>query len=401
MKTSLGPLTYCSNIHPGESWTAHFEQLRLHLPVIRERLAPEQPFGLGLRLSHEASRMLEDDRQLDEFRQWLSAQHAYVFTMNGFPYGGFHDTVVKDQVHAPDWTTPERKAYTIRLAGILARLLPSGMEGSISTSPLSYKYWFETDEATSAAMASATQQVVEVADALHRLFEHTQQCIHLDLEPEPDGLLETTQEFIEWYTQWLLPAAIAHFHTHYGYTAEAAATLVRKHIRLCYDICHVAVAYEDHAHVLDQLRVHQIQIGKVQISSALKANLQLLAPQRKSAMAGFNEPTYLHQVVARKPDGTLAHYADLPDALAQDENSLEWRVHFHVPLFIDSYGLLDSTQEDILAVLRLLAEQKQEHHLEVETYTWGVLPPSMQLPMADSIARELEWVKNQIEALNE
>ena len=145
MKTEYGHLTYCTNIHPGETWTDHFAHLKEHVPGIKQAISPNQPFGIGLRLSNTASLELRNKENLRGFQQWLNEEDCYVFTMNGFPYGGFHKTIVKDKVHEPDWTTAERVQYTNRLAQILAALLPDGMEGGISTSPLSYRYWHKEE----------------------------------------------------------------------------------------------------------------------------------------------------------------------------------------------------------------------------------------------------------------
>ena len=108
MKTTHGQITYCTNIHPGENWPDHFEQIRQNFPAIKASLSPHEPMGIGLRLSNKASIDLSDPYELDLFKVWLHENNAYVFTMNGFPYGGFHDTIVKDQVHAPDWLTDHR-----------------------------------------------------------------------------------------------------------------------------------------------------------------------------------------------------------------------------------------------------------------------------------------------------
>ena len=139
MNTRYGQLTYCSNIHPGESWEDHFAQLQQHVPLIKARVNPDGRFGIGLRLSNTASLELKNEETLSSFIEWLNENDCYVFTMNGFPYGSFHNTIVKDKVHAPDWTTQDRVDYTIRLAEILSKLLPKDMEGGISTSPLSYR----------------------------------------------------------------------------------------------------------------------------------------------------------------------------------------------------------------------------------------------------------------------
>lgn len=400
MKTALGHLTYCSNIHPGESWPDHFAQLQQHVPLIKKELAPDQPFGIGLRLSHTASLELAEEGTLRSFQQWLQQQNCYVFTMNGFPYGGFHRTVVKDKVHAPDWTTDDRVAYTIRLAQILAALLPDDLDGGISTSPLSYRLW-HADDAVSSVFEKATQNLLLVVAALIRVKAATGKLIHIDIEPEPDGLLGEGADFFHWYTHFLLPMGVTYLQKAFGYTKEKATEDIREHVQLCYDVCHFAVGYEDHAATVKNLQSHGIKTGKIQLSAALKATLPATKEEKTKvveAFRHFNEPVYLHQVVARQQNGTVKRYADMPDAIADAANdaTTEWRAHYHVPLFIKSYGLLQSTQDDIRDVLSLHLQQPFTTHLEVETYTWEVLPAEMQVPVADSIARELRFVTNLI-----
>src|ERR1700712_4024696 len=155
MKTNSGHLTYCTNIHSGETWADHFQALQLNFPGIKAKLSPDKPMGLGLRLSNVASLDLIKKENLIIFKQWLAENDTYVFTMNGFPYGNFHQTRVKDQVHAPDWTTTDRLNYTLRLFEILIQLLPEGMDGGISTSPLSYRYWFGTPDDLASAKKTA------------------------------------------------------------------------------------------------------------------------------------------------------------------------------------------------------------------------------------------------------
>ncbi len=394
MKTSFGHLTYCSNIHPGEVWDAHFKELKKNLPFIREELAEGQPFALGLRLANDASNELSKPERLQEFRNWLVENDLYVFTMNGFPYGGFHNTVVKDQVHAPDWTTTKRIDYTRRLFSILAQLLPDGMDGGVSTSPLSYRFWWKDEAATEQAFHTATQNILQIADYLIEIERETGKLLHLDIEPEPDGLLENSVEFVDWYRDYLLPIGIPYVQEKYGITESQAKDSLLAHIRLCFDVCHVAVAYEDPREVLERLDSVGIKVGKIQLSSALKMDLRENKVEKIDSLRSFNEPVYLHQVVARKPDQIFTKYPDLPEALADDSamEAEEWRIHFHVPLFVDSYGKLDSTQGEIVKTLDLLKENPFTQHLEVETYTWGVLPEAIQKPIGQSIVRELRWV---------
>jgi len=408
MKTALGHLGYCTNIHAGETWTDHFAALQQAIPALKQRLSPNAPFGIGLRLSDIASEELEQPENLVAFQHWLAENDCYVFTMNGFPFGGFHNTVVKDQVHTPDWTTEARVEYTKRLFRLLSVLLPvdelgNAIQGGVSTSPLSYRHWFEwgLPAARDYIFSQTTQNVLEVVAELIQLRKQTDRLMHLDLEPEPDGVIETTDEFIAWFTDYLLPMGIEQLTDQFGLTDEEAEARICEHVRLCYDVCHFAVGYERPVNVLDKLKKYGLRVGKIQISAALKAefpdDLSGKAEVRQ-AFEQFNEPTYLHQVVTRTQNGDLLRFPDLPDALAGFDNThAEWRAHFHVPLFVADYGVLKSTQDDIRDVLQLQAERRFTNQLEVETYTWGVLPDELKLNLVDSIEREMNWVIDQLD----
>jgi hypothetical protein len=400
MKLNTAHLTYCTNIHAGETWPDHFAALQKNFPSVKQAVSPDQPMGIGLRLSHIASLELLKKEQLQAFREWLTANDAYVFTMNGFPYGGFHHTRVKDQVHAPDWTTNERVAYTSRLFLILKDLLPKGMQGGISTSPLSYKHWFASAADQKMAMETATKNMLSVLDVLIHCRLADGVIMHLDIEPEPDGLLETGREFIEWYEQHLLPMALLYLAKKFSLAAPEAEKLLKEHICLCYDVCHFAIGYEPHQLVIDELNAKGLKVGKIQISAALKAKLPAEQTARQAvinAFAAFNEPTYLHQVVARTNTGVL-RYPDLPEALADSRNNnvTEWRSHFHVPIFVEELGVLQTTQSDIVEVLKIQQATPFTDQLEAETYTWEVLPDALKLPLNPSIIRELNWVKQQL-----
>lgn len=396
MKTKYGHLTYCSNIHAGESWEDHFAKLKAHVPAVKQLAAPNQPFALGLRLADAASRVLQQEEQLQEFTNWLRENDIYVFTMNGFPFGNFHHSAVKDQVHAPDWLSADRVAYTIRLAEILAKLLPDGMEGSISTSPLTYRFWHREEE-WDAVFRKATGNLLQVVDALADIRQQTGKLIHIDIEPEPDGLLDNGAEFLQWYIKYLLPLGILHLQQSRGMSSTAAEEAIKAHIRLCYDICHFAVGYENHAEMIRQLEAQGIKTGKLQVSAALKGRLDGDAAEKEKvleAFKAFNEPVYLHQVIAAKTDGTLLRYRDMPEALAdaQHPGVEEWRAHYHVPLFMERYDVLQSTQADIKTVLGIQQKDPFTKYMEVETYTWEVLPAATRLPIDQSISRELLWV---------
>lgn len=392
-------LTYCTNIHPGENWQAVFNSLERYVLPIKNKISPNQSFGIGLRLSNKASQELGGGEPLEAFRRWLDEHGCYVFTMNGFPYGEFHGNSVKEDVHHPDWTTRERVYYTIRLANQLSALLPEGMDGGISTSPLSYKLWHEDIADRETAIVRSTEHILEVVDHLFDIEERTGQHIHLDLEPEPDGLLEDSRETIDYWQRWLLPMGIEHFAGRLH--VQEAESVIRRHVNLCYDACHFAVEYETPEEAIRAFREQGIQIGKVQISSALKSTLPEKKEERKKfkkQFEVFNESTYLHQVIARDVNNRLINYPDLPDALAEidDPDLEEWRMHFHVPLFVDHYHDLKSTQDEVIQLLDIQRREPFTNHLEVETYTWEVLPKGLQKDLKESIERELEWVKERM-----
>ncbi|WP_036483987.1 metabolite traffic protein EboE [Myxosarcina sp. GI1] len=390
-------LTYCTNIHPGESWTEVKDNLQQYLPKLKARL-DNRSLGIGLRLAEAAVRELLAKDNLLQFQTWLQEHDLYVFTLNGFPYGGFHHQVVKDKVYAPDWSTVERVDYTLRLIEILATLLPERLDGGISTVPLSYKPWWQDNpNGRDKTLHQSSLHLAQIAAKLAEIQNNTGKLLHLDLEPEPDAMLENTVEVINYFHDWLLPIAGNWLQQNLGISKELAESWLRNHIRVCYDTCHFAVEYEEPEDVLQKLKNAGIKIGKIQLSSAIKIDLSAETAQRQvilEKLSAFAESTYLHQVIARHGDRTLQHYADLSQALPHlaTTKAQEWRTHFHVPIFIRNYQPFESTQEHLTKVLQLLPENPVCNHLEIETYTWEVLPPEMKMDILTSIEREYQWV---------
>lgn len=393
-------LTYCTNIHPGESWEEIFAQLKAHVPELKNRLAPEQPFGIGLRLSAQAAVQLQEADHLPAFKQWLAEKDLYVYTMNGFPYGSFHRQRVKDQVYAPDWRSEERVEYTVNLARLLAELVPDGMDGGISTSPLSYKLWLDSPPLEEEVFRAASINLARVALEMARILEEHGKELHLDIEPEPDCLLENTEETVRFFNDWLLPAGGTFLADEHGLSRAEAEEMLRNHIRVCYDTCHFAVEYEDPAEAIQRFREEGIRIGKVQLSAALKVQLGASEEERAttaSRLQAFEESTYLHQVIERRDDGSLHHYSDLSEALPNINNKAarEWRIHYHVPIFVDSFDSLHSTRDDIIRSLKQFRDNSDCRHFEIETYTWEVLPEELKADVTESIEREYRWVLEQ------
>jgi sugar phosphate isomerase/epimerase len=386
MRVGRFHLTYCSNIHPGETWHEVSAALADALPRVRALLNVDGPLAIGLRLSARAAETLASGDALDRFRDFLAAGDYYVPTINGFPYGAFHGERVKERVYLPDWRDPARVAYTNRLATLLAELLRDrpDMEGSVSTAPGAFR-----------AHVRTADDVRSIADGIHRHADHLRQIhdatgrtITLAIEPEPACYIETVDDVIVFFRDYLADADI------------------RRFVGVCFDACHMAVEYEEPIQALGRLDAAGIRICKFQISSALRVEAgrrDALAP----ALGRFADDTYLHQVVERSAHG-LTRYTDLPDALqahsgAASPDAGEWRVHYHVPIFLGTLGDLETTQPDLVALLDALKaappSSGRSSCLEVETYTWDVLPPEHRnVDVCTAIARELTWVRSRLEA---
>lgn len=385
-------LTYCTNIHPGQDWASTFESLVEYLPIIKNKISKEQPFGIGLRLSNKASEELAMNDNLPQFKSWLIKNGLYVFTMNGFPYGNFHDEVVKDKVHEPDWTTRDRVNYTIRLFEQLAYLLPEGISGGISTSPISYKHWHKSTDSKRIVLEKGAIHLTELILKLYELEERTSKYLHLDIEPEPDGMLENTEDVLMFYRNFLLPIAKKKLIKILDVSEARAQDLVLRYCALCYDICHFSLAYEEPAYTFEKLKRAGIKIGKIQVSAALKVRFDTSDKDKIwESLAQFDEPTYLHQVTENTNEGVKT-YNDLPVVLKNKTDVSELRAHFHVPIFLESFEELYSTQDHILKVINILRENMISEHLEVETYTWDVLPASLKRELSESIIREMNWL---------
>jgi sugar phosphate isomerase/epimerase len=382
-------LTYCTNIHPGESWDEVFANVSTHVLAVKARVSPDRPFGVGLRLSAAAARRLAEPEVLGSFREFLRARQLYVFTINGFPYGAFHGTAVKENVYRPDWQEDERVVYSDQLAAILAELVPAELEGSVSTVPGCF-----VERAGAESGARMADRLRRHALGLWRLHERTGRTITLALEPEPHCVMETSADAVAFFERHLLcRESVADFAALSGLEARRAEEVLRRHLGVCLDACHAAVEFEDPAEALRALGAAGIRIPKVQVS----AGLRVVRPDREAlvALRRFAEGVYLHQVVIRSGD-TLRRHVDLPRALDQAHPGAlgdEWRIHFHVPLFEERLGPFQNTAPFLDALLPLLARTGATRHLEVETYTWEVLPEEHRgIPVDEAIARELAFV---------
>jgi hypothetical protein len=379
-------LAYCTNIHPAESWDETFAALRTTALQVRDMLrvtCPQAqsllaPFPLAPRLSARAAAELRSGNQLSQFRDWLQAEQCEVFTINGFPYGAFHGTRVKEMVYRPDWTDPARYTYTLDLFYILTELLPAGKEGSVSTLPGSFKAFAADD-------SRIIQNLIKIAYEIETLAISSGHDLHLGLEPEPLGHFENTIETLAFFERLFTAAG-------------EDADLVGRRIGVNYDTCHFALEFDDCLESLNRLRDAGIRISKVHLSAAIEID-----PHDATAIAAlqsFAEPTYLHQVLLRSAGGSIRRFSDLPDFFATlpartDETVA--RVHFHIPLDTHPVAPLRTTQDHARDLLAYWTKHPDFcRHFEIETYTWGVLPDHMQRPLAEHIAAEYRWVLQHI-----
>jgi sugar phosphate isomerase/epimerase len=393
----FGHLTYCTNIHPGESWPEVLANLRRFLPAVKRQAAPDRALGVGLRLSAAATEALRGQAALQQLKTLLGNNNCYVFTINGFPYGPFHGRPVKEQVYQPDWRHEERLTYSNQLGSLLAELLPDDatLAGSVSTVPGTFKPLAEAP----GAVADIARNLIRHAAHLVAIRARTGRTIALALEPEPYCFLETIDETVRFFEQHLFSAAaVRQLVELTGLAPSDAEAALRRHLGVCYDVCHAAVEFEDPAGSLEALRGAGIAVPKLQLSAALR--IAEVGPQTADQLRPFDEPVYLHQVIQRK-DGELTRHLDLPHALATIEQSIgtEWRVHFHVPIFLSELKDFSTTQAFLRDILAVHRHRPISQHLEVETYTWDVLPERYrQVDVATAIARELSWVSEQLEA---
>ncbi|WP_433471189.1 metabolite traffic protein EboE [Saccharomonospora azurea] len=365
-------LSYCTNVHPAQDLDGIVAQLDTYAAPVRERLGVDL-LGVGLWLAADvASALAEDAGARARLAGELKARGLGVQTLNAFPYGGFHDTVVKHAVYVPQWTDPRRLRYTRDCLTVLADLLHDDADyGSISTLPLAWREpWSGADDDRAvAAFEEATAHARTLSGRLGR-------PLRLAVEPEPGCVLDTVADAVSWLAGRVDP----------------------EYMGVCLDTCHLAVSFADPAEEVRRIHAAGLDVVKVQASAALHVEHPSDADAR-TALAEFCEPRYLHQVRELSPTGEVLSADDLDEALTQLPGEGPWRVHFHVPLHARPRSPLTSTTDVLTdAVAALAASGRPLPHVEVETYTWTVLPDADRIDLAAGIADELRWARTEVAA---
>jgi sugar phosphate isomerase/epimerase len=361
---STAELAYCSNVHPG----IRPEQIEHNLRNITAEIRRQRGLSrmhAGLWINQEAANAYQSPAALDGLKACLAEQNLDVVTLNGFPQGNFHEAVVKQKVYLPTWAEKSRLNYTTAIANILASCMPADqVEGTISTLPLGYRLGWDENK-----QHFACRNLCQFALAMAHLEDQTGKHIRLCLEMEPGCALENTEQVVELFTQDLPRAARAEF---------VEATLLERYLGVCYDVCHQAVMQEGIDESIGRLHQAGIYIGKIQVSSALRVD-HPSHPEVRARLNDFAEPKYLHQLSTRDSKGEFVFRDDLIDALAEPSfpDQSTWWVHFHLPIQVDTLEIdgLSTTRDRIEQVCDYLASSlPYAPHLEVETYTWEVLP---------------------------
>ena len=381
------PLAYCTNVHAGSNLAEVQEKLNTFAVDVKASYSPNSPMGIGLWLSDATSRELTTGDSLDAFAEWLGSRGLIPFTFNGFPFGNFHQDIVKHDVYQPTWAEDARRDYTTRLATIQARLLGGTMEGSISTLPLG---WSNSDASFQEASA---KRLIQTANWLSDLEEEAGQLIYVCIEPEPGCCFDRATDVTDFFERWIFRGEPSH------------DSRMRRYLRVCHDICHSAVMFEGQGTAVEVYRQGGVAIGKVQVSSAIEAcfdqNEKANAAVRQQ-LARFDEPKYLHQTSIVQTEGSAPiFFEDLGQALSSIENPGRgvWRTHFHVPIFLESFEALRTTQGQIGEFFAACGDNPPRH-IEVETYAWNVFPTKQPIELADGIAQEMQWLHQQLAASN-
>jgi sugar phosphate isomerase/epimerase len=391
----LGHLTYSTLVHPGDDWAQMYDSLVTYVPKVKQRLSPNAPFGVSLRLSAASAATLAGNAdEREKLKKFLGDNDMYLYTVNAFPYGPFKDRIVKEQVYEPDWRSEERTQYTINVADVLADVVPVEISPSIQTAPLGFKPRVTGPD----VVDSFTDHVLRVAAHMVSLEAETGRNVTLALEPEPYCFLETTDETVDYFTKHLYTGAAAEKLAKLAKIPISEAHIaLRKHVGVVFDICHQAVEFEDISAMLQKLVDGGIPIFKLQEAAAL--HMPQVTQEIVDTLKRYAKTIYLTQTIEKK-DGKLTRFLNLEDAFAawdKDPGPREWRTHFHVPVFLDDLGPFRTTRFAIEDALKFHKARPLSRQLEIETYTWDVLPENLKTgDIVDYVSRELEWVRGQL-----
>jgi hypothetical protein len=391
----LGHLTYSTLVHQTDNWDQLWKSVNTYLPAVKARVAPNQKFGVCLRTSAPSAEMLSiDPSKRADLKKFFADNDLYLYTANAFVYGVFKKQVIKEDVYEPDWQTSERREYTKQVANLLAELAPEGISPSIQSAPLGFKPKVTGDH----VVEEYTNNVIDVVAHLVELKKKTGKTVTLGLEPEPRCYLETTDETITYFKNYLFTGETAKkLAKKTGLNEADANRAMREYTGVVFDIGHQSVGYEDIPVSLQKLVDNGVQIVKLQEAASMY--IPEVTQKVVDALQSFAKTIYLSQTCQKK-DGKMTWFLNLEDAFEdwyKNPGPREWRTHFHVPVFLDDLGAFRTTRFALEQALAFHKKTPLSTHLEIETYTWDVLPDHLKTgDIVEYVTRELDWVKGQL-----
>lgn len=394
---TLGHLTYSTLVHAGDNWDQMRASVEEFVPQVKKRLGVEGKFGVSLRISGDSQKTLSESAQArSDLKKFLDGEGLYVFTINAFPYGPFKGQRVMERVYEPDWTTNQRVEYTKSIADILVEITDPDTSPSIQTAPLA----FAPNVSDENYIARFTTSVFEVLAHLYHLETRTGRRVKLSIEPEPACYLETTDETVAFFKERMYaPAGVAELANIAQIPLSEAEGAIKRYLGIVFDIGHQSVGFEDIPQSLEKLVNAGIPIFKLQEAAALwveSLSLDIVPELRR-----FTDTIYLSQTSLKTADG-IVKYLNLGEALdAYEANPVptEMRTHFHVPVFLEEIGPFKTTRFAVQQALAMHRKQPLSDHLEIETYTWDVLPAELKTgDIVDYVSRELEFVMKELQS---
>lgn len=395
LKNGLGHLSYSTLVHAGDTWAEMNASLREFVPQVKKRISPNEPFAVSLRISAASAKVLtENPAERIALADFLRQEDLYLYTVNAFPYGPFKGDVVMERVYEPDWTTEDRVNYTNSVADILAEVSPVGVNPSIQTAPLA----FRPNVADEQYVRTFTTNVFHVIKHLYELENRTGRRVKLAIEPEPACYLETTDETVNYFEERLYSmSGIQEMASILGEPVSEAIGIIRRYLGVVFDIGHQSVGFENITESLTKLVQAGIPIFKLQEAASLW--VEHLTAEKIPELRRFTDTIYLSQT-SLKQNGQITKFLNLGEALdAYEANPVatEMRTHFHVPVFLEELGPFRTTRFGVQEALKMHRDTPLSDHLEIETYTWDVLPPELKTgDIIDYVSRELEFVRNEL-----
>ncbi len=396
-------LTYCLNVHPSFTLDQIKSSIERYTLPLKERVAPDQKLGLGLRFSlPTVDDLRKNEKKFNEFVSFLHENDLYVFTLNAFPAGEFQNSSVKEDVYRPTWLEEDRVRFTKWAGEILSRLLPEDIQtGTVSTLPGTFREWGNSEATWEHVMGNMLRVVYQYK----KLEEETGKRIVMCIEPEPFCTFERTRDIVTFFEEYLFQKGVEQYREAFGFSAEESRNMIRRHTGVCIDTSHLAVCYDDITEAIDRFRDLDITVGKVQISCAPVLLSPDAKPEGRRTFLDMDETQFLHQTFGRDGNGQLHSVKDLSalkgDRLEEWKTFSEWRTHFHVPVFLEKFGDIHTTQEVLVQAVDYSFKNNLCSHFEIETYSWNVLPISTRKSLnitnlVDVLENEFNWVEDRL-----